>query len=89
MPDFILFTWVKNVNKQRIDSVVKGGILSPVYNICIQVTAWVVGKVFFTQPTFHTQPIWFSTLVSKFLYLLNSCYTHNPQGLLLRLHYRN
>ncbi|MDB5167005.1 MAG: hypothetical protein JWN26_150 [Candidatus Saccharibacteria bacterium] len=83
MPKFMLFAWVKNVNKQRIGGGVKSVLLSPINKISVRSYVLLVGKVVFIQPTFPLQPTWFSTSVNPFLYLLNHPYTHNPQALLL------
>ena len=83
MPKLVYLTWVKNVNKQRIVSGVRGVYISPINNSSVHVNTQPVEKVLFTHQPFPPQSIWFSTPINVFLYLLNKLYTHNPQSLLL------
>ena len=84
-----MFGWVKNANNLLTRGWVGGVLLSPVYKKSIQLFAWLIGKVLFIQPSIPLQLTRFSTTKFSNLYLLNSFYTHNPQGLLLEPLMRN
>jgi hypothetical protein len=89
MPKSILFSWVKNANNLSIRGRVESVLLSPVCKKSIQSLAWLVGKVPFIQLSIPFLSTYFSTWKYSFPYLLNSFYTHNPQGLLLRPLHKN
>jgi len=78
-----MFGWVKNANNLLTRGWVGGVLLSPVYKKGIQLFSWLVGKVIFIQLSIPLLLTRFSTTKFGNLYLLNSFYTRNPQGLLL------
>jgi hypothetical protein len=75
--------WVKNVNNLRIQSGIKGVVLSPIYKLSIHCVGIVYGKLQVVQYIIHTNTVLFSTYVFYKFNLLNTVYPHYPQGLLL------
>lgn len=84
MPKFILFGWVKNASKLFIGSGVGSVLLSTNINKVINIGTQTNGKLSFIQLSTLFLSTYFSTAKFDNLYLLDSFYTHNPQGLLLR-----
>ena len=85
----VFISWVKNVNKQRINRLFVCVQLSPIYKKSVRVVKYISEQLGVIQITIPKQVVYFSTYKNEFLSLLNNVYTHNPQGLLLEPQMRN
>lgn len=81
--NIVHISWVKNVNKLRVNGSTTGGILPTVHlnTLATQLTGDVQLLVIPTSVPSFTQVV--STLKIRLSYLLPGTYTHYPQPLLL------
>jgi hypothetical protein len=83
MPNTMIFTWVKNVNNQRMNSRIRSGSSSTDGVLFMnQFGVLVVEPRVIRQNVLYLTPT-ISTRIFTKLHLLINSYTHNPQSLLL------
>ncbi len=85
MPNIVFKAWVKYVNNQRILVGIISGYLSTISQFIINQFQKLWLQLRFITTNYHYFYPTISTYMNTKINLLNKTFTHNPQGLLLKL----